>query len=145
MDLMSTNIHAGGYKDSNAGCYFNNHEDILLPGLHEGFHTFGLRWKRDLLEWYVPCVSFTGKMLYYIVSIVIIISIQVLWRWTGPNNRWSRTGFTWGRAFYNVTGIVWRRLVCWRSYRRLWSRIWITCRASSRLYSLLERKIKFFW
>ena len=68
---MSTNIHAGGYKDSNSGmshtvrvalncshysflgCYFNNHEDILLPGLHEGFHTFGLRWKRDLLEWFV--------------------------------------------------------------------------------------------
>ena len=33
------------------GCYFNNHEDLLLPGLHDGEHTFGLRWKKDLLEW----------------------------------------------------------------------------------------------
>ena len=122
------------------GCYFNNHEDILLPGLHEGFHTFGLRWKRDLLEWFVICAP--HRYLTVTTPQPELMKNKVLWRWTGPNNRWSRAGFTWCRAFYNVTRAVWRWLVCRRSYRRLWSRVWITCRASSWLYSLLEGKIK---
>ena len=69
-DIMSTNIHAGGYKGS-AGCYFSGHKgwfqtffdfskkkslkptkDLQMRGMHEGFHTYGLRWKKDLLEWY---------------------------------------------------------------------------------------------
>ena len=27
-------------------------KDLQMRGMHEGFHTYGLRWKKDLLEWY---------------------------------------------------------------------------------------------
>ena len=27
-------------------------KDLQMRGMHDGFHTFGLRWKKDLLEWY---------------------------------------------------------------------------------------------
>ena len=45
------------------GCYFNNHQDLQFEGLHDGFHTFGLRWKRDLLEWFVQ-TFFSSTRLY---------------------------------------------------------------------------------
>ena len=62
------------------GCYFNNHEDILLPGLHEGFHTFGLRWKRDLLEWFVfaTLASYQYNTTTTAQNIFKLIFIEVL-------------------------------------------------------------------
>ena len=60
-DFASLNIHYGGYKGQNGnemtGCYNNSHTDEPTPGkkpktfkngqnsgLHDGFHTLGLRW-----------------------------------------------------------------------------------------------------
>ena len=48
---MSTNLHTGGYRGGH-GCYTMDHEDIWAEGMHDGLHTYGLRWKKDLLEWY---------------------------------------------------------------------------------------------
>ena len=49
--LMSTNLHTGGYKGGH-GCYFTDHEDVWAEGMHDGLHTYGLRWTKDRLEWY---------------------------------------------------------------------------------------------
>ena len=49
--VMSTNLHTGGYRGGH-GCYTMDHEDIWAEGMHDGLHTYGLRWKKDLLEWY---------------------------------------------------------------------------------------------
>ena len=47
-DFASTNIHYGGYQGKDnlngTGCYKNSHADVPAPGLHNGFHTLGLRW-----------------------------------------------------------------------------------------------------
>ena len=50
-DLYPCNIHYDGYSSGN-GCYQNDKMEINLDGLHEGFHTFGLHWTPDKLEWY---------------------------------------------------------------------------------------------
>ena len=58
-DFCSTNIHYGGYKGpggtSATGCYAQDHTDEPVPGLHDGFHTLGLRWSNvggGRLEWF---------------------------------------------------------------------------------------------
>jgi len=59
-DECSTNIHFGGYNGG-VGCYENDHTDEPVPGLHDGFHTLGLRWSDTnggMLEWF-----YDGKLI----------------------------------------------------------------------------------
>ena len=50
-DLYPCNIHYDGYNKG-YGCYKNDKLEINLPGLHDGYHTFGLHWISDKLTFY---------------------------------------------------------------------------------------------
>ena len=84
---MSTNLHTGGYKGGH-GCYFTDHEDIWAEGMHDGLHTYGLRWTKDLLEWY-----YDGELVRTIddplrwVFIKILITYELANRIIGVNER----------------------------------------------------------
>ena len=76
-DRLYTNVWEDGVSNS---------ESIVIPGLGDGFHTYGLLWTADTITWLVDGVVVREIPNTVQESMYLAISLAVDTTWTGPTD-----------------------------------------------------------